>query len=74
MDKIPFMILAGSPPESDPLMQVAGVEYKALIEINEKPMIDYVPEAVYKSGLASYILVVGLPEDQFTLPGGLLGW
>lgn len=66
--KYPLMIMAGSPPERDALMEYADVDYKTLIEIEGKPMINYVIDAIIAAEIASYILIVGLPEAKITLP------
>lgn len=70
MNKIPVVVLAGSPKERDTLMEAADVDYKALIDINGKPMINYVLEAIKDSGIASYILIVGIQKDIIKLPDG----
>ena len=62
------MIMAGSPPERDALMEYADTEFKTLIEIEGKPMVNYVLDAVIAAEIASYILIVGLPEEKVTLP------
>ncbi len=66
--KYPLMIMAGSPPERDALMEYADTDYKTLIDIEGKPMINYVIDAIIAAEVASYILIVGLPEDKVTLP------
>ncbi len=69
--KFPVVILAGSPPQRDKIMEYANVDYKALIDIHGKPMIDYGLSALRDSGIASYILIVGIPKDLVKLPDGL---
>ncbi|MCY3413008.1 MAG: hypothetical protein INQ03_15325 [Candidatus Heimdallarchaeota archaeon] len=69
-DKLPFIVLAGSPRERDALMEYADTDYKTLIEINGKPLINYVLDQIVKSNRAEYILITGLPEDRVTLPDG----
>ena len=62
MDSI---ITAGgiSSPE-DPLFEVTGIEKKALIPLAGRPMIAWVVDAVWQSGLVDNIAIVGLsPED-----------
>lgn len=66
-DKLPFVILAGSPPERDALMEYSNVDFKALIDICGKPMLTRIIEAVLASDLASYILFVGIPHDLVPL-------
>lgn len=68
IEKFPFVVLAGSPSIRDPLMEYADVDYKAMIQIKGKTMIDYVLEAIASSGCATYILIAGLPEELVTLP------
>ncbi len=69
--RVPFIVLAGSPPTRDQLMEYANTDYKALIDINGKPMLTRVLEAIRDSNRASYILIVGLPKDKIELPEGI---
>lgn len=71
MEKVPFIVLAGSPPKRDELMEYAGKDYKALIEIEGKSMLTHVLEGIRDSNRASYILIVGLPKQFVQLPDGL---
>lgn len=66
--KYPLMIMAGSPRERDALMEYADTDYKTLIDIEGKPMVNYVIDAIIAADVASYILIVGLPEERVTLP------
>ncbi len=70
-DKVPFIVLAGSPPERDALMEYADIDYKALIDVNGKTMLTRVLEAIRDSERASYILIVGLPKQLVDLPQGI---
>ncbi len=70
-EQVPFIVLAGSPPKRDALMEYAGIDYKALIEVNGKTMLTRVLEGIRDSGRASYILIVGLPKDLVELPVGI---
>ena len=63
MKQYPMIILAGKPPERDELMDYADVDYKALIDINGKPMFKYVLEQIQKSELVSYLLIVGKKDE-----------
>ncbi|MHA2061936.1 MAG: hypothetical protein ACXADH_16505 [Candidatus Kariarchaeaceae archaeon] len=64
LDKLPFILLAGSPLERDTLMEYADVDYKALIDVSGKPMISYVLEAICDSETASRIFIAGLPKEK----------
>ncbi|MCY3410121.1 MAG: hypothetical protein INQ03_00660 [Candidatus Heimdallarchaeota archaeon] len=66
--KFPFIVLAGSPEERDPLMEYADVDYKALIELDGKPLLNYVLDTVIASDRATFILITGIPEELVTLP------
>jgi len=48
----------------DPLYEVTGIEKKALIPLAGKPMINWVAEALYGSGLVENIVIVGLQADE----------
>ncbi|MBN1217975.1 MAG: nucleotidyltransferase family protein [Anaerolineae bacterium] len=48
----------------DPLYQLTGVEKKALIPLVGKPMISWVVDAVWRSGLVEHIAVVGLKSGD----------
>ncbi|RMG36012.1 MAG: hypothetical protein D6732_08710 [Methanobacteriota archaeon] len=75
--KFPLVILAGAEKEDsvnykkDKLLEYANVDYKALIELNGKPMILYVIKAFVESGRVSEILIVGLPKERLTIPDSL---
>ena len=75
--KFPLVILAGAEKEGsahykkDKLLEYANVDYKALIELNGKPMILYVIKAFVESGRVSEILIVGLPKHRLTIPENL---
>ncbi len=68
MNKLPFILLAGSPKERDSLMSAENVDFKAFIEIKGKPMINYILDAIAKTDIASYILIIGPPKEMITLP------
>ncbi len=63
MKQYPMIILAGGPPVRDPLMEYADVDCKALIDISGKPMISYVLDEFHKTGLISYLLIVGKKDE-----------
>lgn len=66
--KYPLVVMAGSDTiVSDELLEYASVDYKALIELNGKPIIEYIIDAFQNSGVISYIYVLGMPEDQVKL-------
>ena len=67
MKQYPMIILAGGPPVRDELMEYADVDYKSLIPINGKPMISYILDEFHKSGLISYLLIVGKKEELVDL-------
>ncbi len=67
MQKLPFILLAGSPEQRDTLMEYADVDYKALIDVSGKPMISYVLEAIYASDAASRIFIIGLPPEKLPI-------
>ncbi len=52
-------------------MSYADVDYKALIEIHNKPMIYWVLKAINDSNTASRIFITGIPKDKVILPEGL---
>ena len=51
----------------DPLYELTGVEKKALIPLAGKPMITWVIEALYGSGIIDNIVIVGLKPDETDL-------
>ena len=51
---------------NDPLYQLTGVVKKALIPLAGRPMINWVVEALYGSGLVKHIVIVGLEPDEIT--------
>ncbi|MHA2251076.1 MAG: hypothetical protein ACXAD7_11995 [Candidatus Kariarchaeaceae archaeon] len=71
MNKLPFIILAGSPASKDELMEYADTDYKALIDIHGNSMIYWILKAIHESNLASYILIAGLKKEFVQLPKGL---
>ncbi len=71
MNKLPIVLLAGKPSERDELMEYADVDYKALIEFNNKTSIMYVLEAIARSDIATQILIAGIPRDLVSLPDGI---
>jgi GTP:adenosylcobinamide-phosphate guanylyltransferase len=52
-----------SKPE-DPLFEVTGIEKKALIPLAGRPMIAWVVDAVWKSGMVENIAIVGLQPGE----------
>ncbi|MHA2029323.1 MAG: NTP transferase domain-containing protein [Candidatus Kariarchaeaceae archaeon] len=63
--KYPLIIMAGSDKErSDTLLDYANVDYKALIKLNGKTIIEYILDAFQNSGAISHIYIVGIPRDQ----------
>jgi GTP:adenosylcobinamide-phosphate guanylyltransferase len=48
----------------DPLYELTGVEKKALIPLAGRPMICWVVDALWKSGLMEHIVIVGLKPDE----------
>jgi molybdopterin-guanine dinucleotide biosynthesis protein A len=48
----------------DPLFKLTGIEKKALIPLAGKPMIAWVVDAVWKSGLVENIAIVGLESGE----------
>lgn len=72
--KFPLVILAGAEKKNSPkfkkdkLLEYANIDYKALIELNGKPMILYVIKAFVESGRVSEIVIVGLPKDRLQIP------
>ena len=71
VEKFPFIILAGSPPERDALMEYGDSDYKSLIDINGKPMINYVLETLTEADRYTHVLIIGVPEKLVTLPDTL---
>ncbi|MHA2029234.1 MAG: hypothetical protein ACXAC2_09360 [Candidatus Kariarchaeaceae archaeon] len=69
--KLPFIIIAGSPNEKDELMVYADVDYKAEILLNGKSMITRVLEAIRDSNYYSYIVIVSLPQERVLIPEGI---
>jgi CTP:molybdopterin cytidylyltransferase MocA len=51
---------------SDPLYAVTGLEKKALIPLSGKPMVRWVVDALWNSGLIERIAVVGLEPDEIS--------
>ncbi len=72
--RFPLVILAGTEKpgskkfKKDKLLEYANIDYKALIEINGKPMILYLIKSFLDSGRISEILIVGLPEERLEIP------
>ncbi|OLS29450.1 MAG: hypothetical protein HeimC2_00010, partial [Candidatus Heimdallarchaeota archaeon LC_2] len=66
--KYPLIIMAGSDSiRSDELLDYANVDYKALIELNGKTLLEYIIDAMQKSDVVSHIYVIGIPEDKINL-------
>jgi len=63
--KMDSIVTAGgrSKPE-DPLFEFTGIEKKALIPLSGRPMIAWVVDAIWKSGLVEHIAVVGLEPGE----------
>ena len=53
----------------DALYDLTGVEKKALIPLAGKPMVTWVVEALYGSGIINNIVIVGLRADEIDLSG-----
>lgn len=67
--KYPLIIMAGSDAErTDALLDYADVDYKALITLNGKTLLELILEAMQESGVISHIYVIGIPENKINLP------
>ena len=62
MDSI--ITAGGTSKPEDPLFQLTGIEKKALIPLAGRPMIAWVVDAVWKSGLVENIAIVGLEPGE----------
>lgn len=66
--KYPLIIMAGSDSiRSDDLLDYAKVDYKALIRLNGKTLLDMIVEPMQQSEVISHIYIVGIPEDKINL-------
>lgn len=62
MDSI--VTAGGKSKPEDPLFELTGIEKKALIPLAGRPMIAWVVDAVWKSGLVENIAIVGLEPGE----------
>ena len=53
----------------DPLYSLTGVEKKALIPLAGKPMVSWIVEALYGSGIINNMVIVGLKPTEVDLSG-----
>lgn len=61
--------MAGSDTErTDALLDYADVDYKALITLNGKTLLELIIEAMQESGVITYIYVIGIPKNKINLP------
>lgn len=68
---VDVLVVAGSPNEKT-LKEVSKASYEALIEIEGKPMLSYVLEALQKSSKINRVVVVGPKEIIPVLPSDFL--
>lgn len=68
-----MIVMAGSGGEEDKdaLLEYANVEYKALIELGGKTILERVLAAINESGVVTKTYVIGLPENKITIPEGM---
>ena len=59
----------GKSTPDDPLYAVTNIEKKALIPLAGQPMIAWVAQALWDSGLVENIVIVGLEPSEITLEG-----
>ena len=70
-EAVDAVILAGSPNDG-PLKDCSQADYEALIKIGERPMVDYVLEAVVQSPSINQMVLVGVEEIRRQFDGRTL--